>query len=148
MTQPHIAIDLTRHHFMLPIGDMVLFGTWVFNSGQEAEEPALVIVPRYRQNGFKPAVIALSAAYKYNPCNRAEARGAVHNARQFALGLGLSDSMADCHKILTMIHDHVGDLVSIPPSPMTAIIVGEASIELSGKKHSFQMVDYEPTPQA
>jgi hypothetical protein len=144
MTERHIAIDLSRHHFMRPIGDMVLFGTWVFNSDQEADEPALVIVPRYRRRGYKPAVIALSSAYRYNT----DARYTVAMAREFAIGLGLSDSMADCHKILTLIHDHLGDLIGIPPNPTDTIVVGEARVDWGdGTKRTIELLDYEPTKQ-
>jgi len=143
MTERHIAIDLTRHHFVHHIGDLSLYGTWVFNNEQEAEEPALVLIPRYRTRGFTPCVVALSAAYKYN-----NPRYMVQTAREFVIALGFEDSMAQGHKILTILHDHLLDLLTIPPSPTTAIIVGEASFDIGGQKHTINMVDYEPTPQA
>lgn len=143
MTNPHIAIDLTRNHFVRHLGDVSVYGTWLFNHDQEAEEPALVLIPRYRARGFKPCVVALSAAYKYN-----NPRYAVAAAGEFAINLGFEFSPFKVCSLADIIHSHLGDLVSMPPSPTTAIIVGEANIDIGGKRHSIQMVDYEPTPQA
>lgn len=143
MNEQRPAIDLTRTHFVRHIGDLSLYGTWIFNNDQEAEEPALVVIPRYRATGFKPCVVALSAAYKYN-----DARYMVYAARQFVISLGFQDSMAECHKVATLIHDHLDDLLKIPPSPTTAIVVGEATINEAGGKRTIELLDYEPTQQA
>ena len=74
------AIDLTRHHFMRELGDIVLFGAWVYNDEQEDTEPALVLLPRYRPpSTVTPCVIALSAA------------------KGIAKALGFEDSMTRTH---------------------------------------------------
>ena len=87
------AIDLTRNHFMRELGDLVVFGTWVYNDEQEDTEPALVLLPRYRPpSTVTPCVIALSAAYRYN-----DAKYCVHAAKGIAKALGFEDSMTRTH---------------------------------------------------
>lgn len=141
------AIDLSRHHFMRPQGEFCLFGTWLhrLNATNDNEsEPALVIVPRYRKNGFKPAVIALSAAYKYD-----SPQYCVRAAIEFIHAFGMTDSMATTHTLATLIHDHLLDLLKMPPSPTQSIIVGEAQIrDGSGTSRTVQVLDHDVLPQA
>lgn len=141
MTQP--AIDLSRHHFMRELGDMVVFGTWIMNDDQEDTEPALVILPRHRPpSSVKPCVIGLSAAFKYdNP--KYLARAAPHIAEC----LGFEDSLQRANKIATLIHDHIPDLVRMPVDPSQAIVVGEATVEVGGKRRTIEFTELEQTKQ-
>lgn len=142
MNQP--AIDLSRHHFMKPSGDLVLFGSWLWNADQEDYEPALILVPRYRRDGFKPVCVALSAAYKYNSSAQYLARA----SQIFAKMLGMEDNMSTVHKIGELIHSHISDLIKIPPSPTRSIVVADASYTVDGKTHSAEILDYKPLAQA
>lgn len=141
MTKP--AIDLTRHHFMRPVGDLVCFGSWLFNEQQEDYEPALVVVPRYRKDGFKPCCVALSSAYRYN-----EPAYLARVSQWFVRQLGMDDCMTNAHKVADIIHSHLGDLVSMPPNPDTAIVAAEAKIDLgNGVSRTIQLMDYESVKQ-
>lgn len=137
------AIDLTRHHFVRHIGDVSIYGSWLWNEDQEKEEPALVLIPRYRTTGFKPCCIALSAAYRYNsPQYLASITGYILSI------LGFEQSIANAAKIGGLIHDHLGDLLSMPNSPTTSIIVADGSVTVGGKTRSIEIMDHTPTPQA
>lgn len=141
------AIDLTRHHFLRPSGDLVLVGTWVYNADQEDYEPALVIVPRYRRSGFKPCCVALSSSWKYSP----EHNGPAYLARIskfFVKMLGMDDCLSNSHKIAELIHSHLGDLIGMPPNPTQTIVVADASVTIEGVKRSMEMLDYKPLAQA
>lgn len=137
------ALDLTRHHFLRPSGDLVCVGTWVYNADQEDYEPALVIVPRYRKDGFKPCCVALSAAWKYN-----EPAYLAHAAAFFLTQLGMADGMSNAHKVASLIHEHLGDLIKMPPNPTQTIVVADASVTIEGVKRSMEMLDYKPLAQA
>jgi hypothetical protein len=137
------AIDLSRHHFMREWKDLVIFGTWLHNEDQEADEPALVIVPRYRQSGYFPVCIALSAAFKYN-----SPKYLARVTPQFVLDLGFEDSLTNAHKVADAIHSHLRDLLTMPESPTTAIVVGEATMDVGGRKRSIDVLDYETLAQA
>lgn len=131
-------IDLTRYHFKRDLGDITLFGTWIFNEDQEDTEPCLVLLPRYRLNGVVPCCIALSAAYKYDSpayCVRA--------ARLFARDMGFADSMSTTNKIAEIIHSHLLDLITMPVDPTQTIVVGEVKLDLgNGRKETHQVVDH------
>jgi len=138
-----VAIDLSRHHFMRELGDLVLFGTWVFNDDQEASEPCLVLLPRYRPpSSVFPCVVALSAAYLYN-----DAKYCVHAAKGIAKALGFEDSMTTTHRIADILHSHLPDLVRMPVDPASPVVVGEAVMEIDGRKRTVEFLDYEPVRQ-
>jgi hypothetical protein len=138
------AIDLTRHHFMRELGDLVLFGTWVYNDDQEDTEPALVLLPRYRPpSTVVPCVIALSSAYLYN-----DAKYCVRAAQGIAKALGFEDSMSTTHRIADILHSHLPDLVSMPINPTVAVVVGEATVNLGdGGRRTVEFMDYEGMKQ-
>lgn len=136
------AIDLTRHHFMREWKDLCIIGTWLYNEGQEDLEPCLVILPRYRHpKSVKPAVVALSSAFKYN-----EATYLARAASLFAQGLGM-DELADAHKIADAIYNHLGDLLSMPENPVTGVVVADASVRIGNKTRTVEILDYQSTPQ-
>ena len=138
------AIDLTRHHFMRELGDLVLFGTWVMNDDQEDTEPALVLLPRYRApSTVVPCVVALSAAYLYN-----DPKYCVRAAKGIAKALGFEDSMNTTHRIADILHSHLPDLISMPVDPTEAVVVGEARVDLGdGRKKTVEFMDYEAVKQ-
>lgn len=138
------ALDLTRHHFLRPSGDLVLVGTWIYNPDQQDYEPCLVIVPRYRKNGFKPCVVALSAAWKYN-----EPRYLARAASLFLIQLGMQDCMSNAHKVAELIHSHLPDLVRMPNNPTQAIVTADASFTFDdGTRRTIEVVSHKPLAQA
>lgn len=136
------VIDLTRHHFMRELGDLVLFGTWVMNDDQDDTEPALVILPRYRPpSTVIPCVVALSAAYLYN-----DPKYCVNAAKGIAKALGFEDSMTVVHKIADTIYSHLPDLVSMPVDPTESVVVGTSEVTINGKKRTIEFMDNVQTP--
>lgn len=136
------AINLTRTHFMRPWKDLVVFGSWLFNDDQEDDEPCLVIMRRHKVGGYLPVVIALSSAYKYN-----SPKYLAHASRIFCKSLDLDDSLGEANKVAEAIHSHLQDLITMPVSPTTAIVVAEAVIGVGADRRVMEIMDYEDTPQ-
>ncbi|MGI9141560.1 MAG: hypothetical protein ACR2IJ_00060 [Fluviibacter sp.] len=132
------AIDLTRHHFSRDVGDLSIFGTWLYNDDQEDTEPCLVVIPRYRREGFKPVVVALSAAYRYN-----NPKYLAHAASAFAQSLGYESDLSQARKVATLIYDHLLDLLTMPLDPTEASVIGEVTIDQGGNKRTIEVLDYE-----
>lgn len=120
------ALDLTQNHFCKTRGDLTLYGTWF----GEKNRPCLVVVPTHRQSYLtcRPMVIEVDDAWKWNP-DDPDAMPEVNalmvqsfldqNSMDFANGF-------TCMRVVSLIHDHLGDLLSIPPKPTTEIVVGDA----------------------
>lgn len=138
MIEAQPAIDLTRHAFVRELGEFTIFGTWLYNAEQEDTEPCLVIIPRYRARGtYRPAVIPLSAAFRYN-----DPRHLARAAAIFAMNLGFQE-MTEANKVADLIYDHLGDLVSMPVDPTVATVAADATITMpDGTKRSIEMLDY------
>lgn len=131
-------LDLTRYAFKREVGELTIYGTWVplpDNTGES--EPALAIVPRFRVIG-RPAVIALSSAYKYNdPAYLARA------AHVFTQALGVAAGVNDTLKIASLIDDHLSDLISMPPEPTQAVAVADAVLNIDGKQRSMELLAHQ-----
>ena len=138
LEQAKPAIDLSRHHFVRELSDLMIFGTWLYNDDQEDTEPCLVVIPRYRRDGFKPVVVALSAAYRYN-----NPRYLAHAASAFAQSLGYKNDLTQARKVATLIYDHLLDLLTMPLDPTQATVVGEVTLDQGGKKRTVEVLDYE-----
>jgi hypothetical protein len=138
------AIDLTRHHFKRDLGDITVFGTWLWREAENRSEPALVLIPRYRLEGIKPCVVALSDAHEYNQ----DARALVHMARRFAHMLGFADEMTNVRKLATLIHDHLLDLIMMPNDPRRPVVIGEATVDIGGRKQTIELLDHVRIQQA
>lgn len=138
------AIDLTRHHFMRELGDLVIFGTWIYNEDIEDTEPALVVMPRYRPpSSVVPCVVALSAAYLYN-----DPKYCVNAAKGIAKALGFEDSMNTTHKIADILHSHLPDLVSMPNDPSVGVVIADGIIDSGdGTKKSVELLEFQQVKQ-
>lgn len=130
------TIDLTVYRFKKELGEITLYGTWIWNEDQESSEPALILAPTHRRIN-KIAGVALSAAFKYdNP------RYLVHAAHQLSIELGFEPSMALTHKIGTIIHDHLDDLVLMPPEPTTERVGADATVmRADGQTKTFELIE-------
>lgn len=138
------VLDLTRHHRLIPSGDLVLLLTWIHNPDQDDYEPCMVIVPRYRKKGtYKACCVALSSAWQYNePAYLAMA------SRRFAKMLGMDDNMSTVHKIGELLYSNLGELLKTPPSPTQSIVVADATYTVNGRTYSAEVLDHQPLAQA
>lgn len=146
MIDPRTVIDLTRNHFIHPAGDLCGIGTWVWNADQDDYEPCLVIVPRYRREGFTPCVVALSALWQYNP----EHNGPAYLAKVsklFVKALGFEDNMRNAFNVAEVIQNNISDLIKMPPNPVRAIVGADAVVTINGQKRTIELLDYQNVPQ-
>lgn len=137
------VLNLSRNHFVRAVGQLVVVGSWIWSEDQDAYEPCLAVMLRYRRTGNKPFVIALSSAYKYDdPVYMA------HVVKQLIENFGLTGEVAVAYDMATMIDDHLSDLISMPPNPTSAIIVADGTVGADGQKRNIEIVEYVNKPQA
>lgn len=115
------ALDLTRYAFRHQRGDLTLYGTWF---GKDNPRPCLVLTATYRRT--VPCVVLLENAWLWSD----EVGDPGHCARSsvnFAQYLGLDyTNQITCMRVTSLIQDHLGDLIAMPPKPNERIVVADA----------------------
>ncbi|TDW63110.1 hypothetical protein EDF57_10665 [Novosphingobium sp. PhB55] len=139
MASRQFALDLTRYHSRQRHGDLDVFMTWF----GDRLDPVLVLVPAFIEGheNVTPCVVPQSTAWMWS-----EAIGdGAHCARTshiFCKHLRLEPDPMTCIRITSIIRDHIGDLLSIPPAPFEREVVADAiRIDSNGKEHHTEVTD-------
>lgn len=116
-------LNLTESHFVKPRGDLVLYGSWY----GERLRPCLVVLPAMKADPV-PLLVELDTAYKWNPDDRdVDPRGTARLIMAFLRENGMDTCNVFTHmKVLSLIHDHLGDLINMPPKPVNLVVVADA----------------------
>lgn len=119
----HYDLDLTQSAFQKTRGDLTLFGSWY---GKRLR-PCLVVLPTYRKNGT-PLVVQLDSAWAWNPDDPdASPADTAPLVMQFLVANGFDHTnVFTHHRVLSLIHDHLGDLIRMPVKPLNTVVVADA----------------------
>lgn len=136
-----IALDLTRHAFCRPHGDITVYGAWY----GDQRRPALVLVPANHndKSRYAPFVVPLDNAWIWSeevgdPALQVES---AHDACR-ALGLDFLNRFT-LLRILTAIRDNMGDLLKMPPMPTETVVVADAfRTDENGKVRHFEVKEH------
>lgn len=108
------VLDLNQSYAEKVDGELTVIFTWVGETVADSE-PCVVLIPTYRvlaPSSWKPCVIALSAAYKYDDTNYLWTSAAsIANV----LGLGASATF----KVADNIQSALLALIKMPPKPVS-----------------------------
>jgi len=134
-------LDLTQPAFTKRRGDLMLYGAW---HGQDLR-PCLVVLPAFRVGKAVPLVVLVDDAYRWNiedrdvdPRSNAQLVGAFLRAN----GMDYLNTFT-AMKVASLIHDHLGDLLSIPPKPAEVIVVADVlhTDHDTGKVHHREIIE-------
>lgn len=118
-----VELNLAQTHFEHTRGDFTLYGAWY---GIRAKQ-CLVVMPTRLKSTSIPLVITVDDAYKWNP-DDPDADPAM-NARllgAFFYSNNIEANTFTFQKVVGLIHDYLGDLLSIPPKRLNLEVVGDA----------------------
>ncbi|MDO8415497.1 MAG: hypothetical protein Q7S87_04730 [Agitococcus sp.] len=132
------CINLAETHFRRRVGDFAVFGTW-YRYGDGKTEPCLVITLANMFDG-KPAVIPLSAAYKYSQMAFAPPLAVAQQVREFATGFK-RDNFQTVVELTDLINDSLTDLYSMPPDYRARRVVADADIVIDGCKKTVEVIE-------
>lgn len=118
----HFDLDLTQSHFVKTRGDLTLYGSWY----GERLRPCLVVMPAFKPG--TPLVVELDSAFLWNPDDpEVSPRASAALVMQFLQANGMDYVNGITHmRVLSLIHDHLGDLVKMPVKPLKTVVVGDA----------------------
>lgn len=137
-------LDLTKCHFTKIYGDITARGTWM-DLG-EGMRPVLVL-HRSDTEGtdrLRPCAVTMDKLWVWSE-DVGDKRQAIFFAIGFAerMGFDFTDKRV-VHRILTIVHDNLGDLISIPPFPNSERrIVADAVITdtSTGRTREAEIID-------
>lgn len=116
-------LDLTQSHFVKARGDLTLYGSWY----GDRLRPCLVVLPSFRTKGV-PLVVEIDTAYRWNPDDiDVDPAGAAGLVMQFLQLNGMDYGNVITHmRVLSLIHDHLADLITMPVKPTSLVVVADA----------------------
>ena len=116
-------LDLTQSAFVKTRGDLTLYGCW---HGKHLR-PCLVVLPAFRAHGV-PLVIELDTAWEWNPDDPdVDPRRNAQLVGQFLMANGMDfTNHFTGMKVVSLVHDHLGDLLMMRPKPAQLIVVADA----------------------
>ncbi|ARV77108.1 hypothetical protein SKUL_9 [Pseudomonas phage Skulduggery] len=118
-----IELDLTQTHQVNDKGDYTLYQGWY----GERLRPCLALMPTRLKSTSIPLVVTVDDAWKWNPDDpeaRPEMNAVLIGA--FVAANGIEANSFTFQRIVGIIHDHLGDLMSIPPKALNLEVVGDA----------------------
>lgn len=141
---PEVAIDLSRTAWTRPKGDLTLYGTWILTTGR----PAMVIVPSRlvpTHDRVTPCIVPIDTAYMWDEYTGDPG----HCARMtylFASSLGINPhNPMNLVRLTSLIRDHLGDLLTMPPLPHgERVVVADAILTetSTGKTREAEIMDH------
>ena len=129
------ALDLTRNAWVKKHGDITVYGTW-WNDEHDGWLPCMALVPTFRQERITPCVVTMDLAWIWSE-EEGSMAFAVETALDFAETLGLPPDQKSVIRVASLIRDHLGDMISIPPRPVNdnEIVVADGFATINGKTH-------------
>lgn len=138
MARREFILDLTRYHGRHAHGDLTVFLTWFGND----LVPCLVIVPSYYEGHERvtPCIVPQRSAWLWSSIG--DGSHCALASYQFCKHLRMNTSPGNVIRITSIIRDHIGDLLAIPPAPFETVVVGDAlRRDLNGKEHYSEIRD-------
>lgn len=140
----NVRLDLNLRCWARQRGEITAIGTWVTINGRA--KPCMVLV----RTGDKPAdmrpfVITGDRAWIWSE-DIGDPIQSAHQCFRIAECLNLDPEPSTIIKIVSFVHDHLGDLLTIPPFPPAAApanIIAELVIteRATGKTHEVALSD-------
>lgn len=133
MARREHALDLTRYHARYAHGDLTVYLTWF---GDELV-PCLVIVPSHYEGheSSTPCIVLQRNAWIWSEALGDGAHCAI-SSYQFCHHLRIAPTPMSCIRVTSIIRDHIGDLLAIPPCPFERVTLADAiRVDLDGKEH-------------
>lgn len=136
------ALDLTRRHFTVRRGDLWLIGTWIRREGRWSQCLVLVRPGDLGKEEAVPCVITIDKAWIWSE-DVGDLFQAAHMTAGFLEALRMEPSDRNINRIRGLVHDHLGDLLAIPPfrSPDRGVVADAILTDQHGRTRNAEIVD-------
>lgn len=139
------VLDLSKRAWTRQRGELALIGTWLFEEQHERYRPCMVLI-RAGDIGADmaiPCIVTMDKAWLWSE-EVGDPEQAAHILAGFLEALRMTPNKRDVFRVLAMIQDHLGDLLSIPPysPPDRGDVIAEVTITGSdGTSREVELLD-------
>lgn len=138
------VLDLRARAFMYERGDITLIGSWLRMGGNI--RPCLVLIRSGEEysDHTVPCVVTLDKAWIWDE-DEGDPKEAARTAANFVEKLRLTHSLQSCIRIASLVHDHLDDLIQMPPFPpmdRETVAFIEQVNNKTGKTKHIEVKDY------
>ena len=141
------VLDLTRNAWSQRHGDLTVYGTWFWDDEDRTWVPCLAIVPAailLHHERVRPCLIPVDHAWAWSEEQGSPEHVAVSTAA-FVNALGLPPTAQSVIRVLSVIRDHIEDLVKrVPPRPsddQETAIRADAIVKIDGRAQHTEIRD-------
>lgn len=142
------TIDIDRYHFRRVLGDLTVIGTWIHIDDQWRQCLAIIRTGEELHEATTPCLITVDQAWLWSEApGIGDPRRAARIAREMLISLRMDENnINNAIRIASLIHDHLGDLLTIPPySPVEpAPVIAEVTMRDTdtGKVREVELRDH------
>ena len=120
MTDTRHTLDLTRFHYKRAHGDVTVYATWFLFGEGEGWRPVLALLPTDEgavERGARPYVVPMNNTWVFTEDGLGDPLQAARSCAIAAVCMGFEPLPVRCMGILSIIREHLGTLLTIPPKP-------------------------------
>lgn len=143
-TKTEPAIDLSLSRRTHPHGDITVHETWTLHNGRGC----LVLTPTWAHISHEritPCIVTVDAAFMWDETT-GDPQWCAETSLMFASALGLNPyEPRSVIQVTSIIREHLGDLLSMPPMPATTkAVVADAILtnKETGKTREAEIIDH------
>ena len=110
-----LSLDLEHYHWRRDLGEFTLIGTWLLDG--KLNRPCMVIIRKgeFTHEATTPCIVPLDDAWLWEP-KTGDPKQAMHYTWGYCEALRLDpNNFKNIYRIRSLIDDHLGDLLHIPP---------------------------------
>lgn len=140
-------INLKYRAWTRVVGDLTVIGTWMKTDDNQHRAVMCIIRTGEEQSEHtSPCVVTADKAWIWSE-QIGDPRQSAHITASFLKALRIDITMRNAIRLTSIIHDHLGDLLSIPPFSTlgvdTAVVADVTRIDMeTGEIHETEVNDY------
>lgn len=112
-------VDISRYHFRRELGFLAVIGTWA--KTEDGPRRCLAIMRKWAYGSSDMRIFVVFDDVDLPEWSldtlHGNYIGAMKRALQACRDLDIDESAANCHAIITLVCDHLYDLIMMPPRP-------------------------------
>lgn len=110
-----VALDLRYRAWTKVHGDLTFIGSWMREENSQFTSVMVIVRTGEESSDHNiPCIVPVTEAWRWSE-ELGDPRGAARTTAEFLEALRMSFTKRNAIRLTSLIHDHIGDLLAIPP---------------------------------